>query len=92
MGEVQRLTWHDVNFDARCVTLYTRKKKGGHLTPRSVPMTGKFLRCWPGGLKTGMQKNPGSFGTATCKTEVVNFMIIFTAYAQPFSTICRIRK
>ena len=42
MGEVNRLAWHDVNFEARCVTLYTRKKKGGHLTPRSVPMTGKL--------------------------------------------------
>jgi integrase len=42
MGEVNRLTWQDVNFDARCVILYTRKKKGGHLTPRSVPMTGKL--------------------------------------------------
>ncbi len=43
MGEVNRLAWRDVNFDIRCVTLYTRKKKGGHLTPRSVPMTGKLF-------------------------------------------------
>jgi integrase len=43
MGEVNRLTWRDIIFDARCVTLYTRKKKGGHLTPRSVPMTDKLF-------------------------------------------------
>ena len=43
MGEINRLTWHDVNFPARGVTLYTRKKKGGHLTPRNVPMTGKLF-------------------------------------------------
>ncbi len=42
MGEINRLTWDDVDFDGRYVTLYTRKKKGGHLTPRKVPMTGKL--------------------------------------------------
>ena len=42
MSEINRLTWEEVNFDARCVILYTRKKKGGHLTPRSVPMTDKL--------------------------------------------------
>ncbi len=39
MGEVNRLTWTDVNFEERCVILYTRKKRGGHLTPRKIPMT-----------------------------------------------------
>lgn len=37
--EIHNLTWDDVNFQERCVTLYTRKKRGGHLTPRQVPMT-----------------------------------------------------
>jgi len=39
MGEINRLTWTDVNLEERYVVLYTRKKKGGHLTPRKVPMT-----------------------------------------------------
>jgi len=39
MSEVNSLTWDDVDFAAKTVTLYTRKKKGGHLTPRKVPMT-----------------------------------------------------
>lgn len=39
MGEINRLTWADVNLKERYVVLYTRKKKGGHLTPRKVPMT-----------------------------------------------------
>ncbi len=39
VGEINRLTWDDVDFDRRTVTLYTRKKRGGHLTPRRVPMT-----------------------------------------------------
>lgn len=39
VGEINRLTWDDVNFEARYLVLYTRKKKGGHLTPRRIPMT-----------------------------------------------------
>ena len=41
MGEINRLTWEDVDLDRKTVVLYTRKKKGGHLTPRKVPMTTK---------------------------------------------------
>ena len=43
MGEINRLTWADVNLEERYVVLYTRKKKGGHLTPRKVPMTQKLF-------------------------------------------------
>ena len=43
MGEINRLTWSDVNLDERYVVLYTRKKKGGHLTPRKVPLTQKLF-------------------------------------------------
>ncbi len=39
VSEINRLTWDDVNLEGRFVILYTRKKKGGHLTPRKVPMT-----------------------------------------------------
>ncbi len=39
VSEVNRLTWDDVDLEGRYVILYTRKKKGGHLTPRKVPMT-----------------------------------------------------
>lgn len=39
VSEVNRLLWEDIDFEKRCVFLYTRKKKGGHLTPRKVPMT-----------------------------------------------------
>jgi len=42
-GEINRLTWSDVNLEERYVVLYTRKKKGGHLTPRKVPMTRKLF-------------------------------------------------
>ena len=42
VGEINRLTWSDVNLADRYVVLYTRKKKGGNLTPRKVPMTNRL--------------------------------------------------
>jgi integrase len=46
MSEINRLTWEDVKLDEgqapwkrSHVVLYTRKKKGGNLTPRQVPLT-----------------------------------------------------
>ena len=43
MSEVNRLTWEDVNLKERFVILYTRKKKGGSMTPRKVAMTDRLL-------------------------------------------------
>jgi len=43
ISEINRLKWEDVDFVKRCVTLYTRKKKGGDLTDRKVPMTNKLF-------------------------------------------------
>jgi integrase len=43
VNEVNQLTWGDVALEGRYVVLYTRKKKGGHLTPRKVPMTSKLF-------------------------------------------------
>ena len=37
------MTWDDVNLENRYIILYTRKKKGGHLTPRKVPMTQRLF-------------------------------------------------
>lgn len=42
LSEINQLLWEDVNLKARFIILYTRKKKGGHLTPRKVPMTKKL--------------------------------------------------
>ncbi|MFZ5570927.1 MAG: tyrosine-type recombinase/integrase [Thermodesulfobacteriota bacterium] len=42
MSEINRLTWQDVNLETRSVILYTRKKRGGHLTPRKIPMCGSL--------------------------------------------------
>ncbi|ABW68709.1 tyrosine-type recombinase/integrase [Desulfosudis oleivorans] len=42
VSEINRLVWEDINLDERFIILYTRKKRGGHLTPRKVPMTEKL--------------------------------------------------
>ena len=42
VSEINRLAWDDINIEMRYVILYTRKKKGGHFTPRRVPMTEKL--------------------------------------------------
>jgi integrase len=39
MTEINQLTWRDVDLEQKVVVLYTRKKKGGNLTPRKIPMT-----------------------------------------------------
>ncbi len=39
MGEINGLLWEDVDFERRCLFLYTRKKRGGNRTPRKVFMT-----------------------------------------------------
>jgi len=41
--EINRLKWDDVSLREQYVVLYTHKKKGGHLTPRKVPMTQKLF-------------------------------------------------
>jgi integrase len=42
VGEINGLTWDDVNFDDCYVTLWTRKRKGGNREPRDVPMITKL--------------------------------------------------
>ena len=39
VSEINALCWDDIDLQSRTVVLYTRKKKGGHRTPRVVPMT-----------------------------------------------------
>ncbi|MFC1534499.1 tyrosine-type recombinase/integrase, partial [Thermodesulfobacteriota bacterium] len=42
VGEINNLTWEDINLDEGYLVLYTRKKRGGHLTPRKVTMPKKL--------------------------------------------------
>lgn len=38
IDEILRLTWRDVNFELRILTLWTRKRKDGNWDPRDIPM------------------------------------------------------
>lgn len=43
VNEINTLVWDDVDFENRTVTLWTRKKKGGHRESRRVPMPQKLF-------------------------------------------------
>lgn len=43
MNEINHLTWDDVNFEDRFVTLWTRKKRYGNRESRDVPMVQKLF-------------------------------------------------
>ncbi|MDD9303976.1 MAG: site-specific integrase [Desulfobacter sp.] len=61
MTEINRLTWQDINFEEQCLILYTRKKKGGHLTPRKVPMTEKLFDVLSYRYKSRDKRKPWVF-------------------------------
>jgi integrase len=61
MGEINRLTWQDVNLEQRYVILYTRKKRGGHLTPRKVPMCDRLLDIMQRRYETRDKRKPWVF-------------------------------
>ena len=42
VNEINQLTWDDIDLKDKSVILYTRKKKGGHRTPRKIPMTNRL--------------------------------------------------
>ena len=43
ISEINRLSWDDVDFKEKTISLYTSKKKGGNLTERKVPLTHKLF-------------------------------------------------
>ena len=47
--------------EARFIILYTRKKKGGHLTPRKVPMTKKLYEVLKSRFEGRNPKKPWVF-------------------------------
>lgn len=61
VSEVNRLTWDDVDLERRYVVLYTRKKRGGHLTPRKVPMTQRLYEILARRFSTRDGANPWVF-------------------------------
>lgn len=61
VSEVNRLIWDDIDLENRYVVLYTRKKKGGHLTPRRVPMTSRLYDILSQRYKDRDQSKPWVF-------------------------------
>jgi integrase len=61
MGEINKLTWDDVHFEDRTITLYTRKKRGGHLTGRNVAMTKRVYDILSRRYKSRDKKKPWVF-------------------------------
>jgi len=61
MGEINRLTWADVNFAEKYVILYTRKKRGGHFTPRKVSMTNRLFQILSHRYNHREKKHPWVF-------------------------------
>jgi integrase len=61
VGEINRITWEDVSLEGKYVVLYTRKKKGGHLTPRKVPMTTRLYGVLSKRYKTRDKTKPWIF-------------------------------
>ena len=55
VGEINSLTWDDVDFEKRLVTLWTRKRKGGNREPREVSMIQKLYDILDHRFK---QRNP----------------------------------
>jgi len=44
ISEIRRLTWEDVNFEKRSVTLWTRKRRGGQLEADKLAMSEKLYQ------------------------------------------------
>lgn len=61
VSEVNRLTWDDVNLEHRFLVLYTRKKRGGHLTPRKVPLTQRLYEILAHRFSMRDEVNPWVF-------------------------------
>lgn len=65
MGEINNLKWPDVDFKNRHIVLSTRKKKGGHLTPRLIPMTDKLFEILTIDMRSVTNQLTGYFSTGT---------------------------
>ncbi len=61
VSEINRLQWTDVNLQDRYITLYTKKKRGGHLTPRRIWMTEKLYSILMEKAASRVDKHPWVF-------------------------------
>ena len=61
VGEINRLQWKDVNLAEMYLVLYTRKKRGGHLTPRRIPLNQRLFNVLSERFKRRDQDKPWVF-------------------------------
>lgn len=61
VGEINQLMWDDIDFENRSVVLWTRKKKGGHRTPRKVLMTQEVHEVLSRRYNSTNKSTPGVF-------------------------------
>jgi integrase len=66
VSEINRLIWDDVDLHNKYLVLYTRKKRGGHLTPRKVPLTQRLYEILSNRYKVRKKRYPWVF----CNTYV----------------------
>jgi len=72
VSEINRLCWDDVAFQEKYVLLYTRKKRGGHLTPRKVPMTRRLSEILSRRFQRRKPTYPGCSGIDTGAARPAN--------------------
>ncbi|WP_299983177.1 tyrosine-type recombinase/integrase [Desulfobacula sp.] len=70
VSEINRLIWQDISLEERCIILYTRKKKGGHLTPRKVPMTDRLYDVISNRFKNRDKRKPWVFWHRYWSTKI----------------------
>jgi integrase len=61
VNEINQLLWQDVDLHDRSVILYTRKKRGGHKTPRRVPMTETLYKILSRRYENNTEQKPWVF-------------------------------
>lgn len=59
--EINRLQWEHIDFQKKTITLYTRKKKHGTKTPRTIPMTKKLYEVLRSRLEKRVDEVPWVF-------------------------------
>ncbi len=65
VSEINKLTWDDVSFGGKYVTLWTRKRKGGHREPREIPMVKMLYDVLRTDIPSGIMTCPGCSGIDT---------------------------
>lgn len=89
VSEINRLTWDDVNLEERSVILWTRKKRGGHLTPRKVPMTKRLYEIMSRRYRNRDQSKPWVFWQRYCSSKTGEWIEGPYIRRRFMATLCR---